>query len=271
MLKLSFLRTLALVAISLAVTFVQAQSSASRTSDAAQKQLAGLLREPLPGHAGAQAPPSFYASDALYQYIDGGADIYLLYDFKRLLHQDFKNGATEVTVDIYEMGNIEDAFGIYAAERSPGYKFISIGAEGYRDKGILNYFEDRYYLKLSASGANADLLLDQLARLLSGRIGGSRTFPALLEKFPENIVYLIPNSTSGRIRWDMRFWHRRTSWPTPRGNRRASFWFRWQTACRKPSCERSNWRSISSKAVTACRHPSWEKAEFGRETTMRAA
>ncbi len=192
MLKLSFLRTLALVAISLAVTFVQAQSSASRTSDAAQKQLAGLLREPLPGHAGAQAPPSFYASDALYQYIDGGADIYLLYDFKRLLHQDFKNGATEVTVDIYEMGNIEDAFGIYAAERSPGYKFISIGAEGYRDKGILNYFEDRYYLKLSASGANADLLLDQLARLLSGRIGGSRTFPALLEKFPRE--HRVPHS-----------------------------------------------------------------------------
>ena len=71
------------------------------------------------GSAGAQAPPAFYSPDSLYQQIDGGADIYLLYDFKSLLHQDFKSGAAELTVDIYEMGKTENAFGIYAAERSP--------------------------------------------------------------------------------------------------------------------------------------------------------
>jgi hypothetical protein len=184
MLKPSLLRTIALISIVLAVTFAQAQSSGPRTADAAQKQFAALLREPLPGHARPQAPPSFYNPESLYQQIDGGADVYLLYDFKSLLHQDFKSGAAEVTVDIYEMGKSEDAFGIYAAERSPTYKFISIGGEGYHDKGILNLFEDRYYVKLSGSGANADGLLDQFARLLAVRIGGTRTLPALLAKFP---------------------------------------------------------------------------------------
>lgn len=182
--KHSLPRTIALIGITFAVAFVHAQSSGPRTSDAAQKQFASLLREPLPNHAAAQDPPTFYNPESLYQYIDGGADIYLLYDFKNVLHQDFKGGAADVTVDIYDMGKSEDAFGIYAAERSPTYKFVSIGAEGYRDKGVLNLLQDHYYVKLSGSGANADGLLDQFARLLSARIGGTRTLPALLEKLP---------------------------------------------------------------------------------------
>jgi hypothetical protein len=189
----------ALISGTLALAMVQAQSAASRDGgslagalDASHKQVASFLREPLPGHAGAQAPPSFYSPEGLYQYIDGGADIYLLYGFKNLQHQDFKSGGAELTVDIYEMDKTEDAFGIYAAERSPGYKFISIGAEGYRDRGILNFLQDHYYVKLSGSGANADGLLDQFARLLSGRIGGTRTLPALLEKLPRE--HQVPHS-----------------------------------------------------------------------------
>ena len=92
----------ALIWATLALAIVQAQSSAphdsgssTRALDGGQKQFATLLREPLPGHAGAQAPPAFYNPDSLYQYIDGGADIYLLYGFKTLQHQDFKSGATE--------------------------------------------------------------------------------------------------------------------------------------------------------------------------------
>lgn len=185
----------ALICLALTLATKPAQSFAANDrgfgSQAAnpQSQFTNLLREPLPGHAQAQASPSFYNADSLYQYIDGGADVYLLYDFKNLLHQEFKSGTAELTVDIYEMGKPEDAFGIYAAERSPTYRFAAIGAEGYRSQGILNFFEDRYYVKLSGSGANADVLLDQFARLLSGRIGGTRTLPALLEKLPaENRV-----------------------------------------------------------------------------------
>lgn len=180
----------ALICAVLATAHVQAQSpvflgaSNPGTSGTAQGQLASFLREPLPGTASAQGSATVYNSESLYQYIDGGADIYLLYDFRALLHQDFRSGATELTADIYEMSKPEDAFGIYASERSPGYRFIPIGAEGYRDNGILNFFEDRYYVKLSGSGANVDKLLDQFARLLSSRIGGARTLPPLLERLP---------------------------------------------------------------------------------------
>ena len=126
-----------------------------------------------------------YKPDTLYQYIDGGADVYLLYDFQVLLHQDFKAGTADITTDVYDMGKPEDAFGIYSAERSPIYNYIPVGAEGYRSKGVLNFFQDRYYVKLSGSGAGVDAQLDQLARTLSTRIGGGRTVPSLLLKLPQ--------------------------------------------------------------------------------------
>lgn len=151
---------------------------------ATQNKIESFLNQPLPGRAVPQDQATFYKPDSLYQYIDGGADIYLLYEFRSLLHQDFKSGDTELTADVYDMGKPEDAFGVYAAERSPGYKFMPIGVEGYRSEGILNFLQDHYYVKLSGSGPNARVLLDQFARILSVRIGGSQTVPALLEKLP---------------------------------------------------------------------------------------
>jgi hypothetical protein len=166
--------------------------SAARCQEPSQKQLLSFVSAPLPGKASAEEAPAYYKSDTLYQYIDGGADVYLLYDFRILLHQNFKSGAAEVTADIYDMGKPEDAFGIYAAERSPRYRFLPIGIEGYSSKGILNFVQDRYYIKLAAMSGNADTLLDSLARTISQRIGGKKTAPALLLKLP--VANRVPHS-----------------------------------------------------------------------------
>jgi hypothetical protein len=160
------------------------RTTAPKSAANPHQQFQRLLAAPLPGKAAAEAAPAFYRPDTLYQQIDGGADVYLLYDFRELLHQDFKSGAIEVTADIYDMGKPEDAFGIYAAERSPKYKFAILGTEGYRSKGVLNFVQDRYYVKLTGSGPNPDPLLGLFAQMLSQRIGGQRVQPTLLRKLP---------------------------------------------------------------------------------------
>jgi len=185
-------RTSWLICGLLAAGFFPPQSSASgdgaprtQASDFAQKHLLSFVGKPLPGHPTAQGAPSFYGPDNLYQYLDGGADVYLLYDFQVLLHQDLKSGQAELTVDIFDLGNSEDAFGMYAAERAPGYNFLDIGIEAYRNEGILNFLQDRYYIKLAGFGPGSDDLLEQFARVLSERIAGTRAFPPLLEKIPQ--------------------------------------------------------------------------------------
>src|SRR4051794_27389697 len=115
------------IAVALAcLSHVPMQASGSRAAQApaghsARQPIQRLVSAPLPGHTTAVGQPSLYKPDNLYEYIDGGADVYLLYDFQQLLHQELKDGGAELTADIYEMRTPEDAFGIYAAERSPSY------------------------------------------------------------------------------------------------------------------------------------------------------
>ena len=160
-----FMHTRTFVFIALVFGVAVLLNAGKAQSAPANPQLAKLVAEPLPGHPKPDGNASFYKPNTLFQYIDGGADVYLLYDFQILLHQDFKSGAAEITADVYDMGKPEDAFGIYSAERSPRYAYIPIGAEGYRSKGVLNFFQDRFYVKLAGSGTGADALLDVEADL----------------------------------------------------------------------------------------------------------
>jgi len=167
-------------------------SVGAQTQDTQQQQLAPFVSKPLPGGTAADGAAEFYKPDTLYQYIDGAADVYLLYDFQSLLHQNFKSGSAELTADVYQMKTPEDAYGMYSSERSASYKAAQIGVEGYRSKGVLNFVQDRYYIKLTGSGTNADLILDQLANTISQRIGGVRALPALFRKLPQ--VNLVQHS-----------------------------------------------------------------------------
>lgn len=190
--KVSLLISMTLAAAGLNPQRLMSPVAGANPKPSSSAQLSNLLRAPLPAGVTARGEASIYTPDSLYQYIDGGADLYLLYEFKTLLHQNLKSGATEVIADIYEMDNCEDAFGIYSSERAPNYTFLSIGAEGYRGKGTLNFFRGQYYVKLSGSGPNANPLLDQLARLLSSRMGGSRALPALFAELPHE--HRVPHS-----------------------------------------------------------------------------
>jgi hypothetical protein len=151
--------------------------------DAGRSGLLNLLRAPFPAHLRAVGAPVFYGQN-LYEYIDGGAELFHSFDMKTLLHQEFKAGETDLTVDVYDMGTLENAFGTYAAERSPDYKFQAIGAEGYQDEGVLNFFQDRYYVKLAAFGPNAASAMSETARHLSAQIGGRAAMPDFLSRFP---------------------------------------------------------------------------------------
>lgn len=161
------------------------QLQSAQISAAVHERLSGLVPNPPPARATAQARPAFYDSSTLYQYMDGAADVFQMYDLQALFHGEFKAGPVELTVDIFDMGTLENAFGVYAAERSPKYDFVTIGAEGYRDEGILNFFQDRYYVKLAGFGEGAEPALQQFAAAISERIGGDKGFPAFLSQLPE--------------------------------------------------------------------------------------
>ncbi len=147
-------------------------------------RLSKLLPEPRQVNATAEEA-QFYASD-LYRYIDGGAEAYHMYDLVAMVHREYKPMDAEVTVDIYDLGNALNAYGIYTAERSPESHFITMGAEGYIDQNILNFLQGNYYVKLSvfSDTQKVEPVMRAFAEDISRRIGSGKRLPALLSFLP---------------------------------------------------------------------------------------
>ncbi|MBN2572132.1 MAG: hypothetical protein JXA68_08395 [Ignavibacteriales bacterium] len=57
---------------------------------------------------------NFYVGEELFDYINGGADVYLEYGFKQVMVAKYKNGRNKVYIDIYEMYDSSAAFGIFS-------------------------------------------------------------------------------------------------------------------------------------------------------------
>jgi len=56
----------------------------------------------------------YFNGNSLWGYIDGGADIYLEYGFKRMLVQEVRAHNHHLKIDIYEMKGAEAAYGIFS-------------------------------------------------------------------------------------------------------------------------------------------------------------
>lgn len=137
-----------------------------------------------------------YAPQTLFEYIDGAADIYLAYDFKELAVGQYKKGNKNqsLTLEIYDMGDEKNAFGIYSSERFIDNRFISIGNQGYLEEGNLNFIVGKYYAKLLCfdCGEESAEILKLFSQKVAERIKDKGHLPQLLGFFPKE--GLVQNS-----------------------------------------------------------------------------
>lgn len=128
-----------------------------------------------------------FIPSTLYEYINGAADLYLMYEFEELKVAEYQNEKKAVvTVDIYHHKTPLHAFGIYSQERFPGANFLDIGVQGYDEKGFLNYLTGPYYVKISTTntGPEDQEVLMSFARKVAEHLGQKGSFPAILSSFP---------------------------------------------------------------------------------------
>jgi len=95
-----------------------------------------------------------YDSKNLFELIDGEAELYFPYGFKRALSLSYVSTtnptasiAASIAVEVYEMGSVLDAFGVYSNYRDTGSKLINIGTEGFGGGSQLMFYQDRYFVK----------------------------------------------------------------------------------------------------------------------------
>ncbi len=128
-----------------------------------------------------------FGPDNLWDFINGAADTYLTYGFIDLHVAEYKKGKNVIKLEIYRHSDNIMAFGIYSTERSPSFRFMSLGAQGYIADGAINFFKGNFYVKIRTFSKSEKILrsTESLALKVANMLEGSTEMPSLLMKFPE--------------------------------------------------------------------------------------
>lgn len=127
-----------------------------------------------------------FTPDNLWNFINGAADNYLAYGFVDLHVAEYKKGKDVIKLEVYHHKNNILAFGIYSSERSPSFRFVSLGAQGYIADGSINFFKGDYYVKIRTYSKKEKVLqaAQSLAQQVSNMLTGEAVMPAAISQFP---------------------------------------------------------------------------------------
>lgn len=129
-----------------------------------------------------------FGPENLWDFINGAADTYLAYGFIDLHVAEYKKGKNVIKAEIYRHSDNTMAFGIYSTERSPSFRFMNLGAQGYiTDDGAINFFKGNFYVRIRTYSKNEKILqsAESLALKIANTLEANSEMPAVLSKFPD--------------------------------------------------------------------------------------
>jgi len=133
--------------------------------------------------------PEHYEADNLWEYINGQADFFIDYGFVRVDTAEYRNDqeSSSVVLEVYRMGRPQEAFGIFAAERTRDDRPLEIGAAAYLGANVLGFWQGEQYVKLTSfdEGPSVEQALIDLAEEVSSRFPNPELELETLLLFPE--------------------------------------------------------------------------------------
>ena len=128
-----------------------------------------------------------FVGDDLYTYIDGGAEIYQEYGFRRVVLQDYKNASgRSVSLEIFEMETPAAAYGIFTFKRSGKGKSVPLGSGGELEDYYLNFWKGRFLATLTGfdeTPATIDGLM-AIAAAVDAKVRERADAPGLVSALP---------------------------------------------------------------------------------------
>ena len=122
----------------------------------------------------------------IFSYIDGAGELYRAYNMQNCLSRRYsKKGDTDITLDVFDMGTSEDAFGVFTHD-TDGDR-IDIGQAARYRPGWLSFWQNRFYVSiyLEEESAAAEKAVKALGKLVASAAGESGSRPKLLNLLPQ--------------------------------------------------------------------------------------
>ncbi|MDR1516601.1 MAG: hypothetical protein LBS52_00625 [Dysgonamonadaceae bacterium] len=127
--------------------------------------------------------------DNLYERINGAAPLFLENNFQEMTSMVYNRGEGEyITIQAYRHATPEDAFGMYASERSTDMEYLAIGGEAQGHESGLYFFAGCFYVQMSSSGKGEAFTsaMQSIGKGLAEKLDPASSYPAIFAKFPKD-------------------------------------------------------------------------------------
>jgi hypothetical protein len=133
--------------------------------------------------------PYRYGPQDLYQYINGEAESFVAYGFVSLQGANYSLGSDNdgfITVDIYNMGERLNAFGVFQSKRGGEPSSVNIGAGSFGRDGYLAFYKNKYFVEILSFVKDEQWKTQDvvIARKVAAKIKGDIGPPRELSYFP---------------------------------------------------------------------------------------
>ena len=132
----------------------------------------------------------YFDPESLYDYIDGGAELYISYGFKDVVSRRYKNtNGDEITVELFDMVETENAYGVFTQQREE--ESTEIAQECQIILGSIIFWRSKYFVSLMNQNETAEVKagMRKLADIISANIKVVGEKPKILSKLPvENLL-----------------------------------------------------------------------------------
>lgn len=139
------------------------------------------------------AKATVYDRRTLFDYIDGGAELYLAFDFVQAITFEYAAGPDdEIKLDIFDMGSARGAFGAFAHGRERVEAEVGQGSQF--ESGLLTFWKGRYYVSVLGfpeSGPKSRATLE-LGKAVAAAIKETGSPPKIVDALPKD--GLVPHS-----------------------------------------------------------------------------
>ncbi|MFN3420701.1 MAG: DUF6599 family protein [Armatimonadota bacterium] len=127
-----------------------------------------------------------YDRETIFDYIDGVGEVYRAYNFRQVFVRRYeKPNQPRITVDFFDMGLPEDAFGIWTFECDG--EPVGIGQGSDYAVGMLRFWKGRYFVAVWSEGETPELkeAILTLGRKIADAIPEEGQPPELLNYLPQ--------------------------------------------------------------------------------------
>jgi hypothetical protein len=141
--------------------------------------------------------PAWFTEETLFDHINGEAELYFPYGFDALATVRYVKKdvpGSELMADLYRMGSLLDAFGIWSNYRKADAPGCAVGADCVLSSSQMLFYQDRYFVRLQATGTptpGQDVFL-ACGRAISARLPPGKGRPGELEIF--HVHGVVPNT-----------------------------------------------------------------------------